>query len=265
VSTTLGQVDRPAGADRGPHAGRVALVAGGTGAIGREVVRQLAACGAAVAVHGGSRRQDAEALAAELPRAVVVTGDLTIPDEVDRVFAEVEGGLGPIDLLVNTVHPGPAGAVPVIDVADDFLDAHLDGVRVHLALCRRALPAMRRKHLGRIVFVSGALMSRPVAGLAAYGAAKSAASVLTRYLALEEGRNGITANVVAPGRVCERGAPEPADPAMRAASDALRARMALERFPTPADVAGVVVGLTLPHSDHVTGQTLYVAGGEPIA
>jgi NAD(P)-dependent dehydrogenase (short-subunit alcohol dehydrogenase family) len=104
-----------------------------------------------------------------------------------------------------------------------------------------------------------------VAGLAAYGAAKSAASVLTRYLALEEGRNGITANVVAPGRVCEPDAPEPAEPAMRAVSDALRARMALERFPTPADVADVVVGLTFPHSDQLTAQTLWVTGGEPIA
>jgi NAD(P)-dependent dehydrogenase (short-subunit alcohol dehydrogenase family) len=256
---------QPGAPERGPHTGRVAFVAGGTGAIGREVVRRLSAAGASVAVHGGSRRQAAEALAAELPRALGISGDLTKPGEVDRVFGEVEEALGPVDLLVNTVHPGPGGPVPIADTDDALLDAHLDGVRMHLALCRRALPAMRRRHYGRIVFVSGALMSRPVAGLAAYGAAKSAASVLTRYLALEEGRNGVTANVVAPGRVCEPGEPEPTDPAMRAVSDALRARMALERFPSPADVAAVTVGLTLPHSDQLTAQTLWVTGGEPIA
>lgn len=259
------QVARTAGPDRGPHAGRVAFVAGGTGAIGREVVRRLAAAGASVAVHAGSRRQDAETLAAGLPRALGVAGDLTKPGEVDRIFAEVEDALGPVDLLVNTVHPRPGGPVPIADLDDSLLDAHLDGARLHLALCRRALPGMRRGHYGRIVFISGALMTRPVAGMAAYGAAKSAGTVLTRYLALEEGRNGITANVVAPGRVCEPDAPEPADPAMRAVADALRARMALEQFPTPADVADVAVGLTLPHSDQLTAQTLWVAGGEPIA
>jgi 3-oxoacyl-[acyl-carrier protein] reductase len=51
---------------------------------------------------------------------------------------------------------------------------------------------------------------------------------------------------------------------MRAAAEALSARMALPRFPTAGDVADVVVGLTLPHSDQLTGQTLWVTGGEPV-
>jgi NAD(P)-dependent dehydrogenase (short-subunit alcohol dehydrogenase family) len=158
-----------------PHAGRVALVTGGTGAIGREVVRRLADAGASVAVHCGTRREAAETLAAGLPRALGVAGDLTNPGEVDRVFDEVEEALGPVGVLVNTVHPGPGGPVPIAEMDDALLDAHLDGVRLHHALCRRALPAMRSALYGRIVFVSGALMTRPVAGLAAYGAAKSAA------------------------------------------------------------------------------------------
>jgi NAD(P)-dependent dehydrogenase (short-subunit alcohol dehydrogenase family) len=168
-------------------------------------------------------------------------------------------------VLVNAAHPAGGQAAPVGDLDPAELERQLGGVRAHHLLCRAALPAMRAAGFGRIVLISGALMARPAAGMGAYGAAKAAATALTRFLALEEGRHGITANIVAPGRVAEAGEPEPEDPALRALSARLRERMALSRFPSADDVAGTVVALTLPSFSPVTGQVVWVTGGEPIA
>jgi NAD(P)-dependent dehydrogenase (short-subunit alcohol dehydrogenase family) len=251
--------------DASPLAGRAALVAGGSGQLGAEVARSLAAAGAAVVVHHHTNRAAAEAVAAACPRAVAIGADLTVAAEVDALFATAEAALGePVSVLVNAADPGGSEAAPVAELAPAQLERHLQGVRAHHLLCARAVPAMRAAGFGRIVFVSGALMARPAEGLAAYGAAKAAASTLTRYLALEEGRHGITANVVAAGRIVAPGEPEPAEPHLRELAARLLERMALKRFPTYAEVAETIVALTLPALSPVTGQTLWVTGGEPI-
>lgn len=251
--------------DDRPIAGRIAVVSGATGAIGRHVVSALADAGAIVAVHYRHNREAAEALVRSGCGGAAVSADLQEPAGVDRLFDVVEAELGPPTILVNSAHPVPNEPARVADMPVDALDRHLDGVRTHHALCRRAVPAMRQARFGRIVFVSGALMTRPAEGFSAFGAAKAAASVLTRYLALEEGRYGITANVVAPGRVADLDEPEPDDVALRELSDRLLQRMALPRFPTPREVAQTITALTLPALSQVTGQTVWVTGGEPIA
>ena len=98
---------------------------------------------------------------------------------------------------------------PVAYIDAPLLREQLGAVELHAALCARAIPAMRAAGWGRIVYVSGALMARPARGFGAYGAAKAAATVLTRYVALEEGESGITANIVAPGRVVDPSDDEP--------------------------------------------------------
>jgi NAD(P)-dependent dehydrogenase (short-subunit alcohol dehydrogenase family) len=166
-------------------------------------------------------------------------------------------------VLVNASH---ASMPPTrfVDLTDDQLSSQLDSVRGHAFLCRRALPGMRERGWGRIVYVSGALMSRPAPGFSAYGAAKSAATTLTRYIALENGDAGITANIVAPGRVIDPEDDTPLTPPMQALAERLLERMALD-FPDADDVAGVVETLVGPRSGPITGQTLWVTGGEPIA
>ena len=152
----------------------------------------------------------------------------------------------------------PARTVAESDRA--HLSGQLAAVGDYAALCRRAVPAMRAQRWGRIVYVAGALISRPHPGLGAYGAAKAAAAVLTRYLALEEGREGITANIVAPGRVYDPA--DELDELHRDLSAQLLERTALGRFPTASEVAGAI-GLLIT-SPQLTGQTLWVTGGEPI-
>ncbi|MFF2653691.1 SDR family NAD(P)-dependent oxidoreductase [Streptomyces sp. NPDC058045] len=244
---------------------RVALVAGGTGPIGRAVAARLAGSGLAVALHHREpRRATAQDIVSGLPggQHLAVAAELTRPEAVDAAVSEVERRLGPVDVLVNAAHPRPGGNAPVADTSPEVLAAHLSAVGAHAALCARVVPGMRAGNWGRVVYVSGALMARPAAGFGAYGAAKAAATALTRCLAWEEGRAGITANVVAPGRVVDPAEEQPLTPEQAELSRALARRMALPDFPTPAQVADAVAMLL--GADAITGQTIWVTGGEPI-
>ncbi len=252
-------------ASASPLHGRVALVAGGSGPIGAAAARALTAAGATVAVHYRGRRAAAEEVVAACGRGIAIGVDLADEAAVDALVGEVEARLGAVTVLVNAAHPAGTGAAGVADMDGAFLDRHLDGLRAHHLLCRRVVPGMRAAGFGRVVFVSGALMQRPAEGMGAYAAAKAGATALTRNLALEEGRHGITANVVAPGRVAEPDEPEPEDPRLRELSARLLERMALKRFPTPAEVAETIVALTLPSLSPLTGQTLWTTGGELVA
>lgn len=250
----------------GELAGRVAFVAGGSGSLGRAVVERLSILGASVAVHHRRSPARAEAVAAALGGpALAVAADCTEPAEVDRAFAEVEAALGPVDILVNCAHP-PDDSHPVVAEAPfELLERQLDGVRGHLALVQRAVPGMRAAGFGRIVYVSGALMARPSKGFGLFGAAKAAATTLTRYLALEEGGHGITANIIAPGRILDRDDDSVLDESFEQLADVLRGRLALPDWPDTHEVAAVAALLVGEASGHLTGQTLWVTGGEPIA
>lgn len=244
--------------------GRVAFVAGATGPLGRAVVTALAAGGTRVGVHCHRDEAGAEELCAAVPGELLpVAADLTDEAALEAAARSVEEAFGPVGILVNAAHPRRDDHRAVADTAAGDLLSQFAGAAGHAALLRRFVPGMRAAGSGRIVYVSGALMTRPAPGHGAYGAAKAAASVLTRYTALEEGRYGITANVVAPGRVVDPDAEEELGPDRAALSATLLERMALPAFPTPQEVADAVLGLLA--APYVTGQTLWVTGGEPIA
>ncbi|NHI15991.1 SDR family NAD(P)-dependent oxidoreductase [Microbacterium excoecariae] len=242
---------------------RVVFVAGGAGVIGAATCRAMAAEGARVVVHCRSRIDHARVLAASLPTpAIAVSADLTNPEELAAALAEAVAALGPIDVVVDAAHPGQEVAA-VADLTPGILREQFSGALGFQALCAGVVPAMRDGAWGRIVYVSGALMARPAPGFGAYGAAKSAATTLARYLALEEGRHGITVNVVAPGRVVDPTDETPLDVEHAELAARLLERMALPGFPSPDDVARAIVALTAQGA--VTGQTVWVTGGEPIA
>lgn len=251
-----------------PHdslAGTVILVAGATGPIGRATALTLATAGASVAVHCRSNMAAAEELADSLPgSSLAVTADLTNAASLGKAMDAVEARLGVVASVVNAAHARMPTARTVAEMEPAVLHEQLAGVLGHAALCQRLIPGMRDAGRGRIVYVSGALATRPVEGFSAFGAAKSAATTMTKYLALEEGRHGITANVVAPGRVVDELAEFALDPTRAELSDRLRQRLAFKDFPSPQDVANAIATFIGPGSGAITGQVIWVTGGEPI-
>ncbi|MCK8615958.1 SDR family NAD(P)-dependent oxidoreductase [Gordonia sp. C13] len=234
----------------------VALVAGATGPLGRAVVKVLSDNG----MHVGALSRSGD-----LPSGAewAAACDITDAAAVDVAITDLEAGLGPVEVLINAAHPPAHGETRIAELAADELATQFGAVTGHIALCARVIPGMRSAGRGRIVYLAGALMARPIPGHGAYGAAKAAAATLTRFLAAEEGRAGITANIVAPGRVVDPADPIDTDPGWVAAADDLVTRMSLSDFPTPHDVATTV--LSLVTNAAVTAQTIWVTGGEPIA
>jgi NAD(P)-dependent dehydrogenase (short-subunit alcohol dehydrogenase family) len=234
---------------------RVALVTGGSGPIGMATIPRLNERG--MAVVSLSRRGTAVDGA-----DLALAADVTDESAVDAAVGRIEAELGPIDVLVHAAHPTGPMAINVAELTSSQLAAHFGAVAGYVAVLRRIVPSMRHRGYGRVVYVSGALMARPAPGHSAYGAAKSAGSAITRYLALEEGRFGITANVVAPGRVVDPAHPESQTPEQVVLAAQLKARMALPEWPSPADVADVISALV--DMPAITGQTVWITGGEPM-
>jgi len=230
-------------------AGQVALVAGATGRIGAAVVAALRAEGAAVVPHG--RRGAPGALAA----------DLSLPGAAAALVAATTARHGPPLLLVNLVHP-PFSPRPLLEGGweEQWLPGLLNGLRPAVELTRAVLPAMRDARFGRIVHVSGGLSARPAPGCAAYSAAKAALNMLARSTALEHGAEGVTCNVVAPGEVREADAAGDAD--FAAVNAMQRAAQAVPGTALPEEVAQAVLAFLDPAARFLTGQVLYVNGGQ---
>jgi 3-oxoacyl-[acyl-carrier protein] reductase len=239
-------------------AGRKALVTGGSRGIGAEIVRRLAADGAAVAFTYGASAADAEKLAAEVAAdggtAVAIQADSSDPDAVVRSVDEAASALGGLDVLVNN-----AGVAHIAD-ADTFPLEQFDrlvavNVRGLFVATQRALA-----HLGdggRIINIGSINADRvPNPGMSVYAMTKAAVAGLTRGLARELGPRGITVNNVQPGPVATDMNPEVGEFA-----DAAREVMAIGRYGQPREVASVVSFLAAADSGYITGANWNVDGG----
>jgi len=239
--------------------GRVVLVTGSGHGIGAALVRAAAERGARVVVNCRQNAKGAEALAAEIRKAggeaLSFKADVAVAEDARALVDEVLKTWGRVDVLINTV--GHFAWKPVAEMEPEewrgVIASNLDSV---FQMCRLVLPHMRRRHWGRIVNL-GAVGSEHTFGepqVAAYSAAKAAVVTLSKSLALEEARCGITVNVVSPGILQESGQG-------KAAAAALGDRVPMGHAGRVEDVVRAVLFFCSPAADYVTGQVLAVAGG----
>ncbi len=183
--------------------GKIALVTGASGELGRTIARQLAACGADIAVHYCGSPDKARATAGTVRslgrKAVVVQADVTDFASVCRMEEEVREQLGSVDLVVaNAVIQYPWTSILEQDLRDfrsQFSSCAMQ--TVHLA--KAFLPAMIERRSGRFVAISSECAALAEQGTGAYTAGKRALDGIVRCLAKEVGAYGITVNQVAPG------------------------------------------------------------------
>jgi 3-oxoacyl-[acyl-carrier protein] reductase len=244
--------------------GRVALVTGSTRGLGKAIVLELARRGARVAMNFANSREVADAAFAELAAisqdSLLVGGDVTDPDSVDRIVAEVGKRLGPIDVLVVNA-TGPQEMKPLEDYEWSNFAAMYDFfVKSPMLLTKACLPHMKRQRWGRIVHITSEVFTMGWANFSAYAAAKGGQTGLARSNAREFAPFGITVNMVAPGWIpVERHAGDP-----QAAKNAYVAEIPVGHFGAPQDVANAVAYLAGEDAGFVTGQCVHVNGGRTV-
>lgn len=241
---------------------RPALVAGGTGGLGREIVRALAADGSPVAFTYRSAAHVARELEASVPVARGYALDLRDLDATAAVVAQVVADLGGLTTLVYAAGPHVPmrhlSAVPPAQMRDQ-LDAD---AAAFFALVHAALPALRDGG-GSVVAVTTAATTRFAVRDGLSVAPKAAVEALARGLAAEEGRFGIRVNCVGPGMLSDGMAQRliASGDLDEAALEAARRSTPLRRFGTAADVAAAVAFLASDAAGFISGQKLDVDGG----
>lgn len=253
------------------HAGRIALVTGGSSGIGRAAAEVLAAAGAAVAVGGldaADTYETVEAITAAGGRALPVVADVTDSAAVTEAVQRTVSAFGGLDVLVTSAGIQRYGNVADTDdkTWDEVFAVNVKGV---FLAARAALPYLRRSTTGGAVVVVSSVQARAAqSNVAAYAAAKGALTALVRSMAVDEGPFGVRVNAVCPGSVdtpmLRRSAELFSDgtgaSAHRLLDDWGRAHP-LGRIAQPREVAEVIAFLAGTRAGFLTGADVPVDGG----
>ena len=240
-------------------AGRAAIVTGAASGMGRATAMLLAAEGARVVV-SDIDLVDCVRVADECgANAIPFALDVSDGDAIARIVPRMAQALGGIDILVNNA--GVSAFAP-LDAGEDYEAVWHRALSVmltaHQRMVRAALPFLRRSDAARIVNIASTEGLGATAGDTPYVAAKSGVVGLTRGLAVDLGKEGITVNCVCPGPIrtgMTAGVPDDAK------AEFARRRTALRRYGEPEEVAHVILSLVLPAASFITGAVIPVDGG----
>lgn len=239
---------------------KVALVTGASRGIGRAIATTLAAAGATVVVnYRGNAAAAAEvvrSIEAEDRRATAVQADVSLAEDVERLFKTVLESHGRLDILVNNA--GITRDTLLLRMKesdfDDVLSTNLRGV----FLCTKAaLRPMTKARSGRIINITSVVGMMGNAGQANYAAAKAGLIGFTKSTAREMASRNITVNAVAPGYI----ETELTDTLSEQIRSAILESIPLARLGRSQDVADLVCFLASDHASYITGQTITVDGG----
>jgi 3-oxoacyl-[acyl-carrier protein] reductase len=238
--------------------GKVALVTGGSRGIGAAIAKRLARDGAAVAITYASSKPKADEVVHTIQaaggRAMAIRADSAAPGDITRAVAETVASLGRIDVLVNNA--GIAVIKPVDEFSLDEFDRMM-AVNVRAVFVAAKEAARYMGEGGRIITIGSVNADRmPFAGGSVYAMTKAAVAGLTRGLARDLGPRGITVNDVQPGPV-----DTDLNPAEGPFAESLKKLMALPRYATGDEIAGMVAYLASPEAGFVTGASLTIDGG----
>lgn len=243
--------------DLGLH-GKVALVTGASKGLALAVARELGAEGAHVAVSSRSRdRIDAAAASIGARGFVHDSSDL---ERVPGLVAEVEGALGPIDVLVASTGGPPPGPDALGFGRDQWEAAYRELVLAPMTLIEAVVPGMRERGFGRVLSVSSSAVREPISTLMLSNTHRSALVAGLKTIARQVARDGVTLNSILPGRILSDRSIASAG-SVEAAERAAAEEVPAGRLGTQEEFAAVAAFLVSARASYVTGTAVLVDGG----
>jgi 3-oxoacyl-[acyl-carrier protein] reductase len=242
--------------------GKVAIVTGASKGIGAAIAEELAAQGAPVIVNYASSKQGADRVVAKIQaaggKAVAVHSNLADPADIPRLFAETKKAFGPVDILVNNA--GIYDFAPLAEITPEHYRKQFDLNVLGLILASQEAAKHFGDRGGAIVNVSSVAADAALPNTAVYSATKAAVNSITKVLAAELGPRKIRVNAVNPGMVETEGT-HTAGITESDMRKQVEAATPLGRIGQPQDIAPAVAFLASSDAAWITGQTLYISGG----
>jgi len=244
--------------------GKVALVTGAASGMGRATAMLFADEGAKVAVTDLSR-ESVEAVVSQIrdaggdARGWVL--DVSQLKEIEQVVDEVADHFGGLDILINNAGISRPGPIEGPDFEAEWDQTFAVNLTAHARLIRAALPHLEKHKTGRVVNIASTEGMGAQPFVSAYTASKHGVVGLTRAMAVELGKRGVTFNCICPGPIrTGMTAPIPDDAKAKFA----RRRVPLKRYGDPEEVAHATLNFVLPASSYINGAVLMVDGGMSI-
>ena len=242
--------------------GKVAVVTGASKGIGAQIAKELAAEGAAVVVNYASSKAGADKVVSEIAssggKAIAVQGDVAKKADINRLFSETKKAFGKVDILINNA--GIYEMFPLEEVTEERFHKQFNLNVLGLLLTTQEAVKHFGNEGGSVVNVSSVVSTLGLPGGSIYCGTKAAVDAVTRSLAKELGPRKIRVNSINPGMVETEGTQS----AGIIESDFKKQYVAmapLGRIGKPDDIAPAVVFLASPESSWMTGETMFITGG----